>query len=117
MPLLSKPPLKAEVKNLNFHYGTRHAIKNLNLPIYEREVIALIMRRAMALTALGVAVGLAGALAGARLLRGLVFGISATDPLTFVGQTALILAACAIASYLPARRASRLDPVQALRGE
>ena len=69
----------------------------------------------MILATWGAAIGLAAAWAGARLLRGLVFGISATDPLTFAAQTALILAVCALAAYLPARRASRLDPVQALR--
>ena len=96
---------------------TRELGIRMALGAVRREVITLIMGRAMALTSLGVAVGLAGALAGARLLRGLVFGISETDPVTFVVQTGLILAACALASYLPARRASRLDPVQALRGD
>lgn len=94
---------------------TRELGIRMALGAVRREVVALIMRRAMILATWGAAIGLAAAWAGARLLRGLVFGISATDPLTFAAQTALILAVCALAAYLPARRASRLDPVQALR--
>ena len=61
--------------------------------------------------------GIAGALAGTRLLRSLLFEVSPTDPVTFVVVIAVILATAALASYLPARRASRVDPVNALRAE
>jgi len=71
----------------------------------------------LALVAAGLALGLAGALTLTRLLEGLLFGVSPTDPLTFAG-TALLLTAAAIAASLPpARRAARVDPVAALRGE
>ena len=94
---------------------TRELGIRMALGAVRREVVTLIMGRAMILASLGAAAGLAASWAGARLLRGLVFGISTTDPVTFAAQTALILLVCAIAAYLPARRASRLDPVQALR--
>lgn len=81
------------------------------------EVIGLVMRRAMALASLGLAVGLLASWAASRLLRGLVFGISTTDPLTFGTLAVLVALICAAASYFPARRASRLDPVRALRTE
>ena len=75
------------------------------------------MRRAMLLAGIGVAVGLAAAWGASRFVRGLVFGISPTDPVTFVGQTLALVLVCAVASYIPARRAARLDPVRALRNE
>ncbi|MEP7382659.1 MAG: ABC transporter permease [Gemmatimonadota bacterium] len=81
------------------------------------EVIRLVMRRAMFLTSIGVTVGLATAWGASRLLRNLVFGVTSTDPATFAIQTLVLVSACALASYLPARRAARLDPVQALRGD
>jgi predicted permease len=94
---------------------TRELGIRMALGAMRREVLTLVMRRAMFLTALGVAFGLVAAWGASRLLRGLVFGISPTDPVTFAGQTLLVITACALASYLPARRAARLDPVQALR--
>lgn len=96
---------------------TRELGIRMALGAMRRDVIGLVMRRALLLAATGVTVGLAAAWGSSRLLQGLVFGISATDPLTFLVQSLLVMSACAIASYLPARRASRLDPVQALRSE
>ena len=81
------------------------------------EILALVLREGLSLAAAGVALGLAGALALTRVLRGLVYGVSTTDPLTFVatglGLTAVALMAC----YVPARRAARVDPMVALRCE
>jgi putative ABC transport system permease protein len=57
------------------------------------------------------------ALAGARLIRGLLFGVSATDPVTFASVAAGLLAVALLASYIPARRATRVDPLIAIRGE
>ena len=65
----------------------------------------------------GVALGSLVALAGARLIRGLLFEVSATDPLTFAASAAGLLGVTLLASYIPARRATRVDPMVALRGE
>lgn len=96
---------------------TRELGIRMALGAVRREVVALIMRQAMLLTGIGVTIGLAASWGASRLLRSLVFGVSTTDPATFLGQSVLILSACALASYFPARRAARLDPVQALRGD
>jgi len=78
------------------------------------DVLALVIRQGMALTVIGVVVGLAGAFALTRLLTNLLFGVAATDPLTFVAIPLLLLFVALIACYLPARRAARLDPTIAL---
>jgi ABC-type lipoprotein release transport system permease subunit len=64
-----------------------------------------------------VVVGLAGAFAVTRLMRSLLFGIEATDPLTFLAVPALLALSALGASYLPARRAAAIDPVRSLRSE
>jgi ABC-type antimicrobial peptide transport system permease subunit len=65
----------------------------------------------------GAAVGIMGALLLGRLMAKLLYGVPATDPLTFAGVATLLLAVAVIASYLPARRAMRVDPIVALRYE
>jgi putative ABC transport system permease protein len=80
-----------------------------------RAVVAGVMRRAMLLAGIGVALGLAASWGASRAVRGLIFGISPTDPLTFIGQTLALAFVCAVASYIPARRAARLDPMRTLR--
>ena len=81
------------------------------------DVLRMVLWWGMRLTLIGVALGLAAAFALTRVLRGLLFKVSATDPLTF-GVVALLLAGVAlIATYIPARRATRVDPLQALRRE
>jgi ABC-type antimicrobial peptide transport system permease subunit len=62
-----------------------------------------------------MSIGLAAAWLLARALSGLLFGITATDPATFAGMLAILTAVAALAGYLPARRASRIDPTMALR--
>ena len=80
-------------------------------------VSALIVRDAITLAAIGIAIGLAAAVASARLLGGLLFGIAGWDPAT-LGGVALVLGASSLAaSYLPARRAAGVNPVEALRAE
>jgi predicted permease len=81
------------------------------------EVQALVLRQGMRLALWGCAIGIAGAFLGTRALRSMLFEVSPTDPATFVGVAALILVAAALACYVPARRASRVDPVNTLRAE
>jgi putative ABC transport system permease protein len=81
------------------------------------DVIRLVLGRGLLLVAIGIAVGVSSAAAAARVISGLLFGISALDPLTF-GVVPLLLATMALAaSYLPAFKATRVDPCIALRGE
>jgi predicted permease len=80
-------------------------------------VLSLILRQGMALVFIGIALGVGGALAATRLLTSFLYGVSATDPWTFV-LIALLLALVAwLACYIPARRATRVDPMEALRYE
>jgi predicted permease len=78
------------------------------------KVLAMVTWQAMRPVLVGLAVGVAGALAATRLLGGLLFGVTATDPLTFAGVLAVLAAAALLASWVPARRASRVEPSRAL---
>ncbi|HVD92156.1 MAG TPA: ABC transporter permease [Vicinamibacterales bacterium] len=80
-------------------------------------VLRLVIRQGLVLTAIGVALGLAAGAAGAQVLRSLLFGISALDPLAFGGAALLFGLVSLAASYFPARRATRVDPMVALRTE
>jgi putative ABC transport system permease protein len=80
-------------------------------------VLGLVLRQGLTLTAIGLAVGVAGALAATRILQGLLWGVSPTDPLTFALVTAALAGASLLACYLPARRALAVDPIDALRIE
>jgi predicted permease len=82
-----------------------------------RKVLRLVMRQGARLAALGVAAGLAGALGLTQLLKSLLYGVSASDPPTFAAVAAVLAAVVLLASYMPARRAMRVDPVVALRQE
>jgi len=82
-----------------------------------RDVLGIVVRQALWLSLAGMALGLAGALALARLMRSLLYGVGAGDPLTIAGMAALFAAVAAAASYVPARRAVRTDPLTALRWE
>jgi len=81
------------------------------------DVLRLILKQGLAVILIGVAIGLAAAFVLTRLLRTLVFGISTNDPLTFIGITLLLSVVALIACYMPARRATKVDPLVALRYE
>jgi predicted permease len=81
------------------------------------DVLGLVLRQGLVYVALGLALGLAGAFAATRLLRSLLFEVKPTDPATYAAVAGLLAAVALAASYLPARRATRVDPVTALRQE
>jgi putative ABC transport system permease protein len=80
-------------------------------------VRSMVVRRALGLVAIGLAGGLAGAAVLTRFMKTLLYGVSPTDPLTFFLVAGAMAAAALLASYLPARRATRVDPMVALRAE
>ncbi len=82
-----------------------------------RNVLFQVVREGLILSLIGVSVGLAGSVALSRGFRSVVFGISTTDPLTYAGVVVVLVAVAAGASLIPARRASQVSPVEALRGE
>jgi len=79
------------------------------------DILRLVMSQALGLTLAGIVIGIAGAFALTRVMRNLLFQVSATDPATFVGIAFLFLFVALAASYVPARRAARIDPMAALR--
>ena len=78
-------------------------------------VLGLILRQSLALTAIGIGLGLAGASAVTRYLRGMLFGLTPLDPGTFIGVAVLFAVVAAVAASIPAHRATRVDPLVALR--
>ncbi|HEV2736269.1 MAG TPA: ABC transporter permease, partial [Longimicrobiaceae bacterium] len=102
---------------LSFHVGqrTQEIGVRLALGAAAGDVVRMVLRQGLRLVAVGVALGLAAALAATRLLTGLLHGVSATDPATFLAVPALLAAVALLASWLPARRAARVDPMTALR--
>jgi ABC-type antimicrobial peptide transport system permease subunit len=82
-----------------------------------RDVSRLVILEGMALALIGVAIGLAASLALTRLMESLLFEVSTTDQTTFAGVAALLIAVSVLACWIPARRASRVDPMVALRCE
>jgi ABC-type antimicrobial peptide transport system permease subunit len=80
-------------------------------------VVRLMLRDVVVLLALGMAAGLAASLAAGRLVTSLLFGVRPRDPVQLAGAVLILAAATAVAAYVPARRAARLDPMAALREE
>ena len=82
-----------------------------------RDVLWMVLRQSLTLVGLGVVLGAGGSLAAGRVLGRLVEGMQPNAPFTFAAMTAVLIGAACFAGFLPARRASRIDPVQALRQE
>ena len=96
---------------------TREIGIRMALGASEHDVRRLVVRQGMTPAVLGLAVGLVGALLVTRLMEGLLYGVTATDPLTFAAAALFLVAVAFLASYLPARRSTRVAPTEALRYE
>ena len=97
--------------------GTREIGIRMALGATQRTVLRLVVKQGMMLALGGVGIGLIAALAFGRLVSGLLFGVTSNDPITFAGIAILLTIVAFIASYIPARRASRIDPMISLRWE
>ena len=80
-------------------------------------VVRLVLRQGLGLTAIGIAIGLIAGAGAAQVVRSLLFGVSALDPVTFLSGAALFVAVAIGATLGPARRATKVDPMVALRAE
>ena len=96
---------------------TREVGLRMAIGAHRRQILQLVLREGMALVAVGMALGLGFALAGSRLLTSLLYGIGRYDPAAFVGVPVLLAAVALLAIVIPARRATRVDPMVALRYE
>jgi putative ABC transport system permease protein len=97
--------------------GTRELGIRLALGAAPRDLLMLVVRQGMSVAATGMLLGLAGAFVLTRFMRALLFGVQATDPLTFTVIAAALAPVALLASYVPARRAAKTDPVVSLRSE
>jgi predicted permease len=97
--------------------GTREIGIRMALGATQRNILNLIVRKGMALAFSGVFIGLAAAFALTRLMRTLLFGVNSSDPATFAAIALLLAGVAFLASYIPARRAARIDPMLSLRSE
>jgi len=96
---------------------TREIGIRMALGASRREILQMVLRESLLLVAVGIAMGIFMALGASRSISTLLFGLQPTDPLTIAAATLLMIAAAGLAGYLPARRASYVDPMVALRYE
>ncbi len=105
----------------SINYSTRQRTHEIGLRMalgaQQSDVLRLIVGHGLGLSLIGIGIGLAASLALTRLMKGLLFGISATDPVTFVAISLLLTSIGLLASWIPARRATKVDPLVALRYE
>src|SRR6185369_1414057 len=104
--------MSLNVTNRRGEFGIR-----LALGAQRANVLRLILGQGLRLAIVGMALGLLAAIAFTRLLKGLLFGISASDPLTFAAIALLLVGVALLACWIPARRATKVDPLEALRQE
>ena len=96
---------------------TREIGVRLALGARRRQIVSLILGQGVRLLAVGLLLGFVAAFALSRLIRSLLFGVSATDPLIYLAVSLLLGCAAVVACWIPARRASRVDPMITLRAE
>ena len=109
------PAVLASVVSYSVTRRTHEIGLRIALGAAPRRIAAMVVGRALLLGAGGVGLGIGGSLALTRLLRTMLYGVSATDPAVFTSVALFLLAVCGLAAYLPARRAARVDPLIALR--
>jgi predicted permease len=95
----------------------REIAVRMALGAQRHEVVGMVVRHSLSYAAIGVVIGLAGAVGGTRAMAGLLFGVTATDPMTFGAATVAVVVASTVATYIPAVRAARVTPITALQSE